>query len=87
MYALPPIGSTVVTLPALPSTMPKSTWLRVCRRMPSNTLPSRDPSHSVDLMSKDLAKSDVLGTIIKKCDKYMEVCNIDRLDNIKKKMV
>jgi hypothetical protein len=38
------------------------------------TLPLRDPAHCIDLLSKDLAKSSVVGTVLAEAKEVFDFC-------------
>ena len=59
----------------------------VCLKLPTTVLPSRDPSHSTDLLSKDLATTDVVQAVIEDAKIITKFCKIDRIDSIKQEMM
>ena len=59
----------------------------VCLKLQHTVLPSRDPSHSTDLLSKDLAKTDVVSEVVADAKLVTEFCKIDRIDSIKMEMM
>lgn len=61
----------------------------VCRKLRQHhiVLPSRDPSHSTDLLSKDLAKTDVVSGVLADAKLVTDFCKTDRIDGIKDEMM
>ena len=59
----------------------------VTHHLSGTVLPSRDPSHCLDLLSKDLANTDVVRHVMEDADLVTDFCKIDRIDSIKQEMM
>ena len=55
----------------------------VCARLGGSTFLSRDPSHSLDLLSKDLVGTHVVKTVMKEAKEVRDFVKIDRIDSIR----
>jgi hypothetical protein len=51
------------------------------------TLPLRDPAHCIDLLSKDLAKSSVVCSVLAEVKDVFDLCWTNQIDSIRKEMV
>ena len=59
----------------------------VSHSLPGTVLPSRDPSHSTDLLSKDLANTNVVRNVMEDADLVTDFCKTDRIDSVKQEMM
>ena len=59
----------------------------VTHHLSGTVLPSRDPSHCLDLLSKDLANTDVVRHVMEDADLVTDFCKTDRIDSIKQEMM
>jgi hypothetical protein len=50
-------------------------------------LPLRDPAHCIDLLSKDLAKTSVVRSVLAEAKEVFELCRTNRIDNIRKESI
>ena len=60
---------------------------KVSSELTGTALPSRDPSHSTDLLSKDLAEKGFVCNVLEDADAVTDFCKTDRIDSIKDEMV
>jgi hypothetical protein len=51
------------------------------------TLPLCNPAHCIDLLSKDLAKSSVVHTVLAEAKEVFDFCWTNRIDNIRKEAI
>jgi hypothetical protein len=47
-------------------------------------LPLRDPAHCIDLLSKDLANTSVVCSVLGEAKEVFELCRTNQIDNIRK---
>ena len=47
----------------------------------------RDPAHCIDLLSKDLAKTSVVRSVLAEAKEVFELCQTNRIDNIRKESI
>ncbi len=50
-------------------------------------LPLRDPAHCIDLLSKDLANTSVVRSVLGEATEVFELCQTNRIDNIRKESI
>jgi hypothetical protein len=50
-------------------------------------LPLRDPAHSIDLLSKDLAKSSVVHSVLAEAKEVFDLCQTNQIDSIRKEAI
>ena len=55
----------------------------VCARLGGSTFLSRDPSHSLDLLSKDLVGTHVVKSVMNEAKEVRDFVKIDRIDSIR----
>ena len=55
----------------------------VCKRLGGITVLSRDPSHSLDLLSKDLVGTHVVKSVMNEAKEVRDFVKIDRIDSIR----
>ena len=60
---------------------------QVCHKLPCKALLSRDPSHSTDLLSKDLASTKVVQDVMTYAEMVTDICKNDRIDSMKNEMI
>ncbi len=51
------------------------------------TLPLRNPAHCIDLLSKDLAKSSDVCSVLAEAKEVFDLCQINQIDSIRKKAI
>ena len=64
---------------------------RVAQKLNANgdpALPLRDPTHCcIDLLSKDLAKTSAVCSVLAEAKEVFELCRTDQIDNIRKTLI
>ncbi len=51
------------------------------------TLPLRDPAHCIDLLSKDLVRSSVVGTVLAEAKEVFDFCRTNQIGNLRKEAI
>jgi hypothetical protein len=51
------------------------------------TLPLRNPAHCIDLLSKDLAKSSVVRSVLSKAKEVLDFCQTNQIENTRKEAI
>jgi hypothetical protein len=54
---------------------------------PAPAIPLRNPAYCIDLLSKDLAKSSVLCSVLTDAKEVFELCQTNQIDNIHKDLI
>jgi hypothetical protein len=85
IFPAPPLPPPILTHPIPPSNNPSCHHHHhPSKRTRDATLPLHNPAHCIDLLSKDLAKSSVVCTVLAEAKDVFDFCWTNQIDNIRK---